>query len=79
MSHMNPETVGNAVAFLCQDFSVSGPGMANSVTMGVGGEAMPYLKGLLRCLPALKKRVCNTRESRKPGPQNCHVLALYVR
>lgn len=69
MSHMNPETAGNAVAFLCQDFSISGPGMANSVMVGVGWEAMPYLKGLLRYLPALKKRACNTRESRRLDPK----------
>lgn len=65
--------------------------MDNSVMVGAGGEAMPYLKGLLHCLPALilpmklkiffllvKKSACNTRESRRPGPQNSHFLALYV-
>ena len=53
--------------------------MASSVMVGAGGEAIPYLQGLLHCLPVLifptklkiffllvKESACNTRESRRP-------------
>lgn len=53
MSHMPQKQLEMLWLFLCQGLRVSGSGMDNSVMVGAGGEAMPYLKCLLPCLPAL--------------------------
>ena len=61
--------------------------MASSVMVGAGGEAIPYLQGLLHCLPVLifptklkiffllvKESACNTRESRRPLSGSVYLL-----